>query len=377
MFFYIDESGHTGKNLFDPTQVNLYYGLISSKVNLDVLGKKYFYQIRKQLEVQTIHAKNLSLAKISGIIPQLITLQKKLQFRFSIFRIKKSDHALISFFDQVFDQGVNPAYTWTGYWTPLRYVMLIKLASLFDTEMLKQAWAARIEMNSDKSEKIFCNLCEEIIDKLDMIPDERSKQLIKDTLTWAKENYHKLSYNVTDKESLSQITPNLIGFQFVLHHIAYNLSKHKRTPSKIIVDKQIEFNKSQTKLSDHYAALKKYNELMSNGPGLPELDFRNMPSVPLTHTSSNDSLGLQLVDLFLWIFQRALANKEITKEIQRFIHLTINKVDYGELSIDAIIQKANTWIQTLPNLTTDDIKASKKLGELEEKRRLNAVNKLD
>lgn len=32
MFFYIDESGHTGKNLFDPLQVNLYYGLISSKV---------------------------------------------------------------------------------------------------------------------------------------------------------------------------------------------------------------------------------------------------------------------------------------------------------------------------------------------------------
>jgi len=30
MFFYVDESGHTGTNLFDPNQPVLYYGVLSS-----------------------------------------------------------------------------------------------------------------------------------------------------------------------------------------------------------------------------------------------------------------------------------------------------------------------------------------------------------
>jgi len=35
MYFYIDESGHTGPNLFDPNQPVLYYGVVSSAVDLD------------------------------------------------------------------------------------------------------------------------------------------------------------------------------------------------------------------------------------------------------------------------------------------------------------------------------------------------------
>lgn len=37
MYFYVDESGQTGLELFDGNQPFLYYGVLSSKVNLDLL----------------------------------------------------------------------------------------------------------------------------------------------------------------------------------------------------------------------------------------------------------------------------------------------------------------------------------------------------
>jgi hypothetical protein len=35
MYFYVDESGQTGLNLFDENQPYLYYGVLSSKTNLE------------------------------------------------------------------------------------------------------------------------------------------------------------------------------------------------------------------------------------------------------------------------------------------------------------------------------------------------------
>ena len=40
MYFYVDESGHTGPNLFDAAQPMLYYGVLSSRVNLDVVARR-------------------------------------------------------------------------------------------------------------------------------------------------------------------------------------------------------------------------------------------------------------------------------------------------------------------------------------------------
>ncbi len=137
-FFYVDESGHTGPNLFDDSQPFLYYGTLSTKLNLDILGKKYIPTIRKKVNAKRLHAAELGNGRLLEILPDLIKLDKKFQFTFDLYRITKKDHAIISFFDQVFDQGMNPAVPWTSYWTPLRFVLLFKLTLLFEEEDLKE-----------------------------------------------------------------------------------------------------------------------------------------------------------------------------------------------------------------------------------------------
>jgi hypothetical protein len=41
--------------------------------------------------------------------------------------------------------------TWTGYWTPLRYMLLLKVAALFDEELAQRAWKARIDIDDESS----------------------------------------------------------------------------------------------------------------------------------------------------------------------------------------------------------------------------------
>ena len=111
MYFYIDESGHTGNNLFDTAQPTLYYGLLSCKLNLDLLAEPYLTQARKMVKVKKIHTAELSINQLNSIAPLILQLQKKYYLVFDYYRVVKADHAVITFFDQVFDHGINPAIT--------------------------------------------------------------------------------------------------------------------------------------------------------------------------------------------------------------------------------------------------------------------------
>lgn len=301
MHFYIDESGHTGPNLFDPAQPMLYYGMLSSKVNVDVLAEGRLKSIRTQLRVTRLHAAELGNGRLVQIVDQLCDLQSKLDLRFDVYRVAKPDHAVISFFDQVFDQGMNPAVTWTGYWTPLRYILLAKLASLFDERLAALAWTARLELNDEKSEAMLVQVCQELAERAASLSDTRSIELITDSLNWAAANSAKISYNAKTKKDRLSIMPNIIGFQSVMMGIAARLTKTERKASRIVVDQQSQFNKAQRTLAEFYTAARSIPFV--SGPGLPEVSFKGMPTIPIEFSSSGKSPGLELTDIYLWTFR--------------------------------------------------------------------------
>lgn len=95
----------TGRNLFDENQPVLYYGVLSAKTNLDVLAGPAVRKARKRRGVERLHASELGLGGLEEISEHLISIQKKYRPRFDCYRVAKADHAVICFFDQVFDQG--------------------------------------------------------------------------------------------------------------------------------------------------------------------------------------------------------------------------------------------------------------------------------
>lgn len=69
--------------------------------------------------------------------------------------------------------------TWSGYWTPLRYVLLMKIASLFDFNLCKKAWYSRINPNNKESQAGLIEVCQELLNKLPLLQDDRAQ-----TVTW-------------------------------------------------------------------------------------------------------------------------------------------------------------------------------------------------
>lgn len=372
MYFYVDESGHTGPNLFDPEQPMLYYGVLSSQVNIDVLAEDHLRLLRDKAGMPRLHASELGIGGLIPLASGLAALQRRLNYRFDLYRVAKPDHAIICFFDQVFDQGVNPAVTWSGYWTPLRYVLLLKLASLFDEELAKRAWWARIESSDDKAERDLISVCVELRSRVEELPDARSRQLVSDALSWAENNPSEICYNTKTKDDRLQVMPNIIGFQSVMHGIASRLKRQRRKESVIIVDQQSQFNKAQRTLSEHFAIMSRVP--LVNGPGLPVLDFKDMPTTPITFSSSANSAGLELVDVYLWIFKRIIEQKELAPELYTLVKPQIHRGRTDEISLNAIADRWERWFEDLPDPSEEQVSKARKLIAMDEERRLRAIH---
>ncbi|EIO7469429.1 DUF3800 domain-containing protein [Salmonella enterica subsp. enterica] len=368
MHFYVDETGHTGPNLFDHTQPILSYGVLSSRFDLNEVAEKKVVVLRKKFGVKRLHAAELGISKLSEAVDTLLSLQKDFKLRFDVWQVHKCDHAIISFFDQVFDQGMNPAVTWTGYWTPLRYVLLLKLAYLFDEDLAKKAWTARLEAHDGRSAQLFNDVCNELLLRVPAIPDARSQELIADALNWAKANFVELGYNCKTNKDRLRIMPNMIGFQSVIHGICARLNSPNQKPT-IIVDQQSQFNTTQQELRDFYFKVKETPWQI--GPGLPVMDMRKMPIKPLVFQSGTENTGLELVDIYLWVFKRFMENKELTKPLQRLIYTNRDTARTASVSLDAISELATNIFDNMPEPTAEQITKGHEYFEMDEQRRLS------
>jgi hypothetical protein len=255
----------------------------------------------------------------------------------------KADHAVMCFFDQVFDSGMNEAVRWTNYWSPLRYALLLTLATVFDEELAKAAWLARIEGNDEKAEEQFVAVCKELLSRLGQIENEQARIRIGEALVWAAKNPEAISYNASNghlpksgkKAPALQISPNIVGFQFVMQGIARRLAMEKIEASRIVVDQQSEFNQAQRTLAEFFAAAAGI-EFPSMPAGMPTLTLDGMPSTPIEFRSSQDSAGLELVDVLLWTHRRLDEEKPLARELLPLIQFNLRKGMSDEISLVGI-----------------------------------------
>ncbi len=377
MFFYVDESGHTGSELFDATQPVLYYGVLSSDLNLDVLVEERLAPLRKRLGVDRLHAAQLGVGRLATIADQLVSIQKKFTLRFDLYRVNKPDHAVICFYDQVFDQAMNPAVTWTSYWTPLRYILLLKLASLFEEEDARLAWSARIDTNRTRANEKLIAVCQQIAGRVDQLPDARSRQLIGEGLTWAAQNPDAIGYNVHHADDIKQISPNIIGFQSVMHGIAKRIVQRGKRASRIVVDRQSEFNKAQKTLSEFFAAAS--GMVGATGPGMPKISFAGMPKTPIEFAAGTDSAGLELVDVYLWIFKRLIDGKDMVAELMPLYYAQLHRGNTDEVSLRAIGARWERHFANVPpleDMPPEQLEAARAMMNIEEARRQQALQGL-
>ena len=364
MYFYVDESGQTGLNLFDAAQPVLYYGVLSSTHDLNVSARDKVESLRLKLGVERLHANELGVEKLTSVVDELDVIQKEFGLSFDIYRVSKVDHAAICFFDQVFDQGLNKAVPWSAYWTPLRYPLLLAVASMFDEETLKLAWQARIERNVKAADELLVSVMTILLERLNWVTDKRTREIISDALRWAIKFPEEIHYSIYSKKDALQISPNLIGFQSVLHGISSRLQREGAGASSIVVDRQSQFNKAQEWIAKTFSAMK--NTPMEVGPGLPVMDMSHMPEIAITCTAGTDNVGLEIVDIYLWLFKRFFEGKNIGSALHKFI---LHQFEIGytdQVSLRAISDRWGQYFANLPELSEEDLARGRQFKEKSE-----------
>ncbi|ELV9460654.1 DUF3800 domain-containing protein [Salmonella enterica] len=365
MHFYVDETGHTGPNLFDRTQPVLSYGVLSSPDDLDKVAEADLAALREKLDVQRLHAAELGMHRLDGVVDTLLVLQKKHRIRFDIWQVVKRDHAIISFFDQVFDQvfdqGMNPAVPWFAYWTPFRYPLLLSLASLFDDELAEKAWRARLEAHDERALSLFSEVCRALLARVHTLGDQHCIELITDALSWAMAHFDVLGYNCKTGKQKLQIMPNMIGFQFVLHGICSRLGAPDRK-ADIVVDQQSQFNTTQRELREFCYRIRELPWI--NGPGLPGMDVTNMPAEPLVFRSGTQSAGLELVDIYLWVFKRFMEGKALTRPLACLVYTNQNTSRTNSVSLQSVAQRAKEFLDKRQEPTAEMMKKASEYRDI-------------
>ena len=354
MFFHIDESGNTGMNLFDENQRRLSYGVLSSKLNVDVLGLTAHKEMTKRLGVDALHANEMGVGGLAKIEDVLYALQRKFRFGFDYYYIDKPVHALVVLFDAVFDAGINDAVKWELYWTPFRFPAIHNLTQIVDEDLLKEAWALctakKVEPLSDR---IVALLSELKARSKGSDIDARLKELFADAFEFGIRNPMSLDFGATHTKLVS---PNAVGFQFVVRAIARRTRKSGRKgPVSIKIDRQQQFNKAQMETHDLLTGIADGLRKASTeerafyflNPLLRDMDpndveLKGMPIKAPEVSSSASSIGLQIVDLYLWATNRLLRGKELTVGIQEVTRLFLKNAVVDTISLEGM---ANRWQQ--------------------------------
>jgi len=360
MFFHIDESGNTGNNLFDPAQPILSYGVLSSKLNVDALGVQIHRKMLRKLGEQSLHANQLGVEKLTSIVPELYQLQKKLKFNFDYYFIEKPTYALVTFFDSVFDAGINPAVKWDVYWTPQRFYFIHQLAQFFDESLLKESWSLFIEKKIDNHADRISKLLSEVLSRIDnSAMQARVKELLSDALKYGIDNPLDLDFGTADQKIVS---PNSICFQFVVATMSERvcLSRRKNAMS-IVVDRQSQFNPAQIRthhLSQTFAeswkkASAKERRWYANHPLHRDIEEhvvfqKHTPEKNINISNSENSIGLQICDTYLWIFNRIFAEKPVSEELKYIAGLLFNRSLVDSISMSGMAYRWENFERQLP-----------------------------
>ena len=163
-------------------------------------------------------------------------------------------------------------------------------------------------------------------------------------MRWVISNSSKINYNINSKKDSLQISPNLIGFQSVLQGIASRLKSSNAEAKALIVDQQSQFNNAQRFIYDFYKNQKGVYPL--GALGMPVMDLRAMPEIPMACVSGTESAGLELVDLYLWILKRLSENKFVSPQLEQLLNDQYSRSLFDDISLKSI---ENRWSHYFDN----------------------------
>lgn len=299
-FVFADESGNSGLKLFDDEQDTFWTGTAIAFSDLDRKYTSFHRELLGLVGKAELHGNELGFGRIEKIAGRLAWFIREKKLRFSFVRIFKPYLATTKLFDLAFDSGVNPAVPPHAYGVRhLRFINLLHFSQLLTTEDLNEFWS----LFEAQDERRFGHLLGSIRDRVSETPyDKRSIQILTESLTWASEHPEAVLDPFSEHDS-----PNFVAFTALFEHLHSFHKESGHTIGSFVHDEQDQFIPHFTSA---FELLAKFHG--DSGPLSMISNIEPVSSFDCTLDvrSSEDSFGLQLIDVCLWLCKRVMDRKD-------------------------------------------------------------------
>jgi hypothetical protein len=217
IFAYVDESGNTGKNIFDQAQPDFFTAALVNKGDFDAIWTGRIAAIAQDIGAEAIHANELGLGKLEEIADQLYAILNKSNAHFFLSRVEKRYLLATKIFDVLFDSGENAAVAWHNYnFRPLKIMLAFKLAAVIDDGIAQEFWKCLLLPNEEESRKMLPAICAALKARLHILPDERSREVLGSGLDWIIKHPESIHFATEQKIAKQGHFPNLVAFANLL-----------------------------------------------------------------------------------------------------------------------------------------------------------------
>jgi len=376
LFAFVDETGNTGSNIFDEVQPDFFTGALITKSNFDVLHRNTLCAICRRHGIESLHASALGFGPIERIAPDLLRLLKKVDARFFLSRVEKRYLAAVKLYDTFFDSGENPAANWNAYNVKvLRMILCFKVATILTEEILREFWTMLMARNEQQARAKIPEICDAILRNVHRLPDQRSREIVTEALMWSRDHPEALDIFIARRQAKNGHMPNMVAFVNLLDGLESFSKRWKRPLRKIVHDRQSQFEGS---LEEWHRMFSNASEEPVNRPG-ETVVLRMVPGSTFEVSCSDDSAGIQVADLFLWVFRQFFTGKVLPGGSLAILSYAFRKGYQNDFSFRGVGDQIERQVQEIMerDVSPDEIEAGQRLLEKQEQLRQHLIAKYE
>ena len=308
MYIYADESGNSGKNIFDEASPIYRLGAILTVQDAESAVGRVIQPILEASGKDRLHAKDMREGEVAHIASSLLDALDSLgHWRFSLQIIMKPYIATAKFVDMVFDSGENVAVPPLWYNLELfRHGLCVAIDDMLTDRNRRAFWDAYLRDDVGGIQRSIRNAGTYLTRK---VSDWRVREVIKNAFDFAHRHPNEFTLSSSErKQSYQGHTPNLISFFGLLREVHRFVDASGSKPIAFYHDKQDEFRRSMREAHELFGPLK----YRPNSKGMiPEVELAVYDLGQFSMPSSKDMVVLQAADILVWTSQRKATDENL------------------------------------------------------------------
>lgn len=376
LFAYVDESGNTGRNIFDTAQPDYYTAALVSRGDFD---RNYGDQVRAiagKVGATAIHANELGLGRLETIADDLLRLLHRAGASFFVSRVEKKYLLATKMFDTLFDSGENAAVPWHAYnLKPLKIIGAFKLAGVITDDIARDFWKCLLMPKEADARAALPPICEAIKARLDILPDARSRELLGQGLDWIIAHPECVQFATEQKLAKQGHFPNLVAFANLLEGLQSMSSHLNKKIASIIHDEQNEFGRM----------LSSWHGLFSNAsPDVIEwagerYSLQRAPGSLFVIKPDDQSPGIQMADVALWLYGQWLKGKDLPENCERLLLFILANGWHNDFSFEGVEHSLlNQFGEVMfGDMPEEKLEAGRALVKMSEERRVASMEQYE